>query len=107
MQLFRDLGRGNVNKRTTNFQVKKFQPYLTFLFVGLLGQETAKRTFSLQVKLPPTHLSNTHDGGRAAERPQGETMTPGPMGFRGPMGFGFSAREGVHQNDSEKSACEA
>ena len=43
-------------------------------------------------------------------RGQGGTMTPGHMDFRGPMGFrkifGFSSR-GAHQNDTEKSACEA
>ena len=49
---------------------------------------------------------------------QGGTMTPGPMDFRGPMGFrtavGFSgpsrgpmSSRRAHQNDTEKSACEA
>ena len=45
---------------------------------------------------------------RAAERGgAGGTMTSGLMDFRGLMGFSFSAREGAHRNDTEKSACEA
>ena len=43
-----------------------------------------------------------HRGGLGGE------MTPGPMGFRKAVGFRrpMSSR-GAHQNDTEKSACEA
>ena len=35
---------------------------ITFYSPSCLGQETAKGPFGLRVKLPPTHLSTTHDG---------------------------------------------
>ena len=43
---------------------------------------------------------------------QGGAMTPGPMDFRGPMGFSGSSRgpmssRGARRNDTEKLACEA
>ena len=56
---------------------------------------------------------------RATERGwKGGTITPGPLDFKGPIGFrkgdGFSGRckgdhklEGAHQNDTEKLVCEA
>ena len=36
---------------------------ITFYSPSCLGQETAKGSFGLRVKLPPAHLSTTHDGG--------------------------------------------
>ena len=36
---------------------------ITFYSPSCLGQETAKGPFGLRVKLPPAHLSTTHDGG--------------------------------------------
>ena len=36
---------------------------ITFYSPSCLGQETAKEPFGLRVKLPPVHLSTTHDGG--------------------------------------------
>ena len=36
---------------------------ITFYSPSCLGQETAKWPFGLRVKLPPAHLSTTHDGG--------------------------------------------
>ena len=35
---------------------------ITFYSPSCLGQETAKGPFGLRVKLPPAHLSTTHDG---------------------------------------------
>ena len=36
---------------------------ITFYSPSCLGQETAKGPFGLRVKLPPAHLSTTHEGG--------------------------------------------
>ena len=36
---------------------------ITFYSPSCLGQETAKGSFGLRVKLPPAHLSTTHGGG--------------------------------------------
>ena len=35
---------------------------ITFYSPSFLGQETAKESFGLRVKLPPAHLSTTHGG---------------------------------------------
>ena len=40
-----------------------FEIVITFYSPSCLGQETAKESFSLRVKLPPAHLSTTHGGG--------------------------------------------
>ena len=37
--------------------------YILSYSPSCLGQETAKGPFGLRVKLPPAHLSTTHDGG--------------------------------------------
>ena len=39
------------------------QIVITFYSPSCLGKETAKGPFGLRVKLPPAHLSTTHDGG--------------------------------------------
>ena len=41
----------------------RFVIVITFYSPSCLGQETAKGPFGLRVKLPPGHLSTTHDGG--------------------------------------------
>ena len=39
--------------------------YVNIYLPSWLGQETAKKPFGLQVKLPPTHLPTTHGEGFA------------------------------------------
>ena len=49
-------------KKNPNIQASYIVIVITFYSPSCLGQETAKRPFVLRVKLPPAHLSTTHDG---------------------------------------------
>ena len=52
-----------VSVRNCNCNFFFFVIVITFYSPSCLGQETAKGPFGLRVKLPPAHLSITHDGG--------------------------------------------
>ena len=60
---FRGQGQGQPFRGQTLSRPAVIVIVITFYSPSCLGQETAKGPFGLRVKLPPAHLSTTHDGG--------------------------------------------